>query len=216
MAKQDKKMKLVQDMVIKLLRDTKREGIEELIAYLEKSDFFTAPASTRFHGSHPGGLAEHSLNVYNALIFHYENLKDSDYELPVIPEDSLIIVALMHDICKVNTYHETWKNEKVYHDKGTKSDPGGKFDWEVTPGYKRDPLLAMGHAGKSVFILQQFIKLSVIEAQAIFWHMGAYDISLYMTLNELSQAYEENPLAFLLNQADMTCTYIIENDRYKK
>lgn len=216
MAKQDKKMKLVQDMVIKLLRDTKREGIEELIAYLEKSDFFTAPASTRFHGSHPGGLAEHSLNVYNALIFHYENLKDSDYELPVIPEDSLIIVALMHDICKVNTYHETWKNEKVYHDKGTKSDPGGKFDWEVTPGYKRDPLLAMGHAGKSVFILQQFIKLSVVEAQAIFWHMGAYDISLYMTLNELSQAYEENPLAFLLNQADMTCTYIIENDRYKK
>lgn len=216
MAKQDKKMKLVQDMVIKLLRDTKREGIEELIAYLEKSDFFTAPASTRFHGSHPGGLAEHSLNVYNALIFHYENLKDSDYELPVIPEDSLIIVALMHDICKVNTYHETWKNEKVYHDKGTKSNPGGKFDWEVTPGYKRDPLLAMGHAGKSVFILQQFIKLSVVEAQAIFWHMGAYDISLYMTLNELSQAYEENPLAFLLNQADMTCTYIIENDRYKK
>ena len=168
MAKQDKKMKLVQDMVIKLLRDTKREGIEELIAYLEKSDFFTAPASTRFHGSHPGGLAEHSLNVYNALIFHYENLKDSDYELPVIPEDSLIIVALMHDICKVNTYHETWKNEKVYHDKGTKSDPGGKFDWEVTPGYKRDPLLAMGHAGKSVFILQQFIKLSVVELIQIF------------------------------------------------
>ncbi len=213
--KSDKKMKFAQDMIIKMLRETKRDGIEDLIAYMEKSDFFAAPASTRFHGDYPGGLAEHCVNVYNALVFHYENLKESDYNLPDIPEDSIVIVALLHDLCKVNTYHETWKNEKVYHDKGTKSDPGGKFDWKVTPGYKRDPLLAMGHAGKSIFIIQQFIKLSVTEAQAIYWHMGAYDLSLYNTLNELGQAYSENFLAFLLHQADMTCTYISENERYK-
>ena len=205
----------LKEMYLDLLRQTKREGIEDLIAYLENSDFFEAPASTIYHGSFPGGLVLHSLNVYNALQFHYGNLKASnEFSFPDIPEDSMIIVALCHDLCKVNTYHPTWRNKKVYSDRGSKQDAGGRFDWEVVQSYERKPLFAMGHGGKSVFILQQFIHVTPTEAAAIFWHMGPYDISAYTTLNELGQTYTDNLLAFLLYQADMTSTYIHENENY--
>lgn len=191
-------------LYIDMLRRTKREGIEDLIKYLEGSDFFEAPASTQYHGSYSGGLLEHSLNVYNCLVFEYENLKDAEFNLPEIPEDSLIIVALLHDLCKVNCYVESTRN--------VKNEKTGA--WEKVPYYKREPKLPMGHGGKSVFIAQQFIKLHVFEAQAIFWHMGAWDISPYMTLNELSQSYEMNLLALLLHQADMKATYLVENENY--
>lgn len=212
----EKRSQLVKKMITDLLKKVNRDGIEDLMEYLEKSDFYTAPASSRYHNAFVGGLAEHSLNVYNALIFHYENLKDSDYDLPKISEESLIVAGILHDLCKVNTYHPAFRNQKVYSENGSKSDAGGKFDWEVVESYERKPLFAMGHGGKSVFIIQQFMKLTPEEAQAIFWHMGAYDISLYMTLNELSQSWNENLLGFLLHQADMTCTYITENEIYQK
>lgn len=191
---------------INLLKSTKRQGINNLIKYLESSDFFTAPASSVYHGSYKGGLLEHSLNVYNCLMYEYENIKDSDFEIPTITEDSLIIVSLLHDICKVNCYVESTRN--------VKNEKTGQ--WEKVPIYKREPLFPMGHGGKSVFIAQQFIQLSPEEAQAIYWHMQAYDLSNYNTLNELSQANNENLLCFLLGQADMKATYIVENERYKK
>lgn len=191
---------------INLLKSTKRQGINNLIKYLESSDFFTAPASSVYHGSYVGGLLEHSLNVYNCLMYEYENIKDSDFEIPTIAEDSLIIVSLLHDICKVNCYVESTRN--------VKNEKTGQ--WEKVPIYKREPLFPMGHGGKSVFIAQQFIQLSPEEAQAIYWHMQAYDLSNYNTLNELSQANNDNLLCFLLGQADMKATYIVENKRYKK
>lgn len=197
-------MENFKELYIDMLRRTKREGIEDLIIYLEGSDFFTAPASTQYHGSYEGGLLEHSLNVYNCLVFEYENLKDAEFNLPELPEDSLIIVALLHDLCKVNCYVESTRN--------VKNEKTGQ--WEKVPFYKREPKLPMGHGAKSVFIAQQFIKLEVYEAQAIFWHMGAWDISPYMTLNELSQSYEMNLLALLLHQADMKATYLVENENY--
>ena len=197
-------MENFKELYIDMLRRTKREGIEDLIAYLEGSDFFEAPASTQYHGSYRGGLLEHSLNVYNCLVFEYENLKDAEFNLPEIPEDSLIIVALLHDLCKVNCYVESTRN--------VKNEKTGQ--WEKVPYYKREPKMPMGHGGKSVFIAQKFIELHTFEAQAIFWHMGAWDTSPYMTLNELSQSYEMNLLAFLLHQADMKATYIVENENY--
>ena len=189
---------------IKLLREVNRDGVEDLIQWLENSDFFISPASTQYHGSYPGGLLEHSLNVYNALSFQVESLKESGFNIPEIDRESLILVALLHDLCKVNTYHVGTRNVK--NEKGV---------WEQVEIYKREPLLPMGHAGKSLFIIQRFIQLSVGEALAIYWHMGAYDISQYSTWNELSQAYNEHLLAFLLNQADMMATYIMENPYYK-
>lgn len=196
----------MKEKYINLLKSTKRQGIKDLIDYLESSDFFTSPASIQYHGSYKGGLLEHSLNVYYTLLFEYENLKESDFNLPTIPEDSLIIAGLLHDICKANTYIETTRN--------VKNEETGQ--WEKVPFYKREPLFPMGHGGKSVFIAQQFIKLTPEEAQAIFWHMQAYDLSNYNTMNELSQANDENLLCLLLGQADMKTTYIIENKRYQK
>lgn len=195
----------MKNFYIKLLKSVDRPGIDALIDYLQNSDFFEAPASTIYHGSYAGGLLEHSLNVYNMLQWYVANLQDSDFELPKISEESIIVVALLHDLCKVNCYHESTRN--------VKNEQTGK--WEKVPCYKREPLLPMGHGGKSVFIIQQFIKLTPEEAQAIYWHMGAYDTSPYNTLNELGRSYEMNLLAFLLNQADMTATYIAENPNYK-
>lgn len=185
--------------IISILKRTGVDGIEDLISYLENSDFFIAPASTQYHGAYVGGLAQHCLNVLDALLSLYEFYKTT-YDIADISEKSMIIVALLHDVCKINCYKEDFRNVK--NEKGV---------WEKIPCYKKDPLLSMGHAGKSIFIIQKFISLSAEEAQAIFWHMGAYDISNYNTLNELGQSYTENTLAFLLNQADMTSTYIIEN-----
>lgn len=195
----------MKNFYIQLLKSVDRPGIDALIDYLQNSDFFEAPASTIYHGSYAGGLLEHSLNVYNMLQWYVANLQDSDFELPKISEESIIVVALLHDLCKVNCYHESTRN--------VKNEQTGK--WEKVPCYKREPLLPMGHGGKSVFIIQQFIKLTPEEAQAIYWHMGAYDTSPYSTLNELGKSYEMNLLAFLLNQADMMATYIAENPNYK-
>lgn len=189
-----------------LLLSTKIEGIENLIEYLEMSDFYYAPASTRFHGSWAGGLAAHALNVYNALLFEYSNLADADFNLPKISEESLIIVGICHDLCKIGLYHEGFR--------WTKEPPENQ--WVKIPTFERNPELPMGHGAKSVYILNKFISLSDMEAQAIFWHMGAYDLSNYMTMNDLSSAYESNLLAYLLNKADMTATYIMENESYKE
>lgn len=194
----------VEGTIIQLLKMTKRKGINELISYLTNSDFFTAPASTKYHGAYAGGLAEHSLNVYTTLTFLYDNLADSDFNLPEISEDSIILASLLHDLCKVNSYHESFR--------WTKDE---KNAWVQVPEFKREPLLPMGHGAKSLFIAQQFIQLTTEEALAIFWHMGAFDLSNYNTANEMSQAYNDNLLAFLLHQADMTCTYINENEKYQ-
>ena len=196
----------MKEQYITLLKSVNREGIDDLIKYLEKSDFFVAPASSMYHGSYPGGLLEHSLNVYNCLVYEYENLKDSDFNLPDIPADSITLAALLHDLCKVNCYVPGTRN--------VKNEKTGA--WEKVDIYKREPLFPMGHGGKSVFIAQQFIKLKPAEAQAIYWHMQAYDLSNYNTLNELSQANTDNLLCFLLGQADMKATYIAENPRYQK
>jgi len=200
MEKQD-----TQEYIINLLKNTKREGIEGIIHYLEVSDFFTAPASTRYHGCWKGGLAEHSANVYDAIRFLYLNLKESDdLILPDITEESLIIVSILHDLCKINCYKLGTRN--------VKDEVTGQ--WSQVPDYKRNPKLPLGHGGKSIFLIQQFIKLTVDEALAIFWHMGAHDLSNYNTVNEMGQAYESSLLSFLLHQADMTATYIMENNNY--
>lgn len=195
----------MQKEFIKLLKTVKRDGVNELINYLENSDFFVSPASTMYHGNYPGGLLEHSLNVYNCINFLHENLKDSDFKLPELNNDSLVLVALLHDVCKANCYVESTRN--------VKNEQTGK--WEQVPFYKREPLFPMGHGGKSVFIIQQFIKLTPEEAQAIYWHMGGFDISNYNTVSELGESYKMNLLAFLLHQADMMATYITENENYQ-
>lgn len=187
-------------------KNIKRDGVEDLLAWLEsETDFYTSPASTRYHGSYEGGLLDHSLNVYEQLLIELDVNIGQGWEEIYSPE-SVAIVALFHDLCKIGRYlvKEKWRKDD-------------KNEWESYIAYAYDDTkLEMGHGSQSNYYLQQFIKLEDIEAQAIFWHMGAYDISPYATLNALSKSWQENPLAFLLSRADMAATYIIENENFPK
>ena len=182
-----------------------RDGIENLMEWLEnETNFFVSPASTRYHGSYEGGLVELSLNVFNQLLFEMDSVVGKGWE-EIYPLESVAIVALFHDLCKVGQYRETEKWRK---------DAGGQ--WESYLAYEYDPeQLTMGHGAKSNFLLQRFIQLTPLEAQAIFWHMGAYDISPYANLNGCGAAFETNALAFLIHRADMAATYVIENENFE-
>lgn len=181
-----------------------RDGIENLMEWLEhETDFFTAPASTRYHGSYEGGLVEHSLNVYDRLVWEMENTVGAGWQEIYSPE-SIAIIALFHDLCKIDRYVITEKWRK---------DENG--DWEAYEAYEYNKEKAeMGHGAQSVFYLQKFIQLTEFEAQAIFWHMGAYDISPYATLAACSETFKWNPLAFLTHRADMAATYVTENEAF--
>lgn len=181
-----------------------RDGIENLMEWLEhETDFFTAPASTRYHGSYEGGLVEHSLNVYDRLVWEMENTVGAGWQELYSPE-TVAIVALFHDLCKIDRYVLTEKWRK---------DENG--DWEAYEAYEYNKEKAeMGHGAQSVFYLQKFIQLTEFEAQAIFWHMGAYDISPYATLGACSETFKWNPLSFLTHRADMAATYVTENEAF--
>lgn len=190
----------LRDFICEKLRSTKREGIEHLINYLDENDYFTAPASTRYHGAYEGGLAEHSVNVLDCMLSVDKMLYDV-YGMPKDDENSIILVALLHDLCKINCYKVEQKWRKDANNK-----------WESYDAYVRTPDLAMGHGGKSVYLAMKNIELSEREAQAIFWHMGPYDKSEYMTSNEMGEAFTKNSLAYKLNTADMMATYVLENE----
>ena len=181
-----------------------RDGIENLMEWLEhETDFFTAPASTRYHGSYEGGLVEHSLNVYDRLVWEMENTVGAGWQEIYSPE-SIAIIALFHDLCKIDRYVITEKWRK---------DENG--DWEAYEAYEYNKEKAeMGHGAQSVFYLQKFIQLTEFEAQAIFWHMGAYDLSPYASLAACSETFKWNPLAFLTHRADMAATYVTENEAF--
>ena len=189
---------------IELLRSTKREGIENLIKWLEKSDFFTAPSSTIYHNDFPGGLCAHSLNVYRAAKDFYET-----YKKLVLPgkdmsfgEDSIIIASLLHDLCKTNFYVPT--------EKWCKDDNGA---WVKYMTYTMDEKLPLGHGPKSVFIAQSFIKLSGPEICAIAWHMGMSDIGAWISNYQkpsMQQSFENVPLSVLIMQADFFASYCME------
>ena len=178
---------------LKLLRETKREWIESLISFLENSDFFTAPASTRFHGSREKGLLEHSLKVYEILKHKVSN---SFIDLN-INDDTIIIIALLHDICKTNYYSVDYRNAK--NELGV---------WEKVPYYKIDDTIPYGHGEKSVMMISEFIKLTNEEKYAIRWHMGYTEPKeLYTTIG---LAYTKYPLALLTHEADLEATYFFD------
>lgn len=184
----------------KILRlNVKREGVEELIEYLNGSDFFEAPASTIYHGSYAGGLCEHSLNVYHQLVEEAKFTFGSNYEESISLE-SITIAALLHDLCKVNSYEPYLRN--------VKNEDTGK--WEQVEAYRKNVKFPLGHGEKSMFIAMNYIQLKPQEALALRWHMGAFDTGAYNSVNELSKAFENSKLAFLLHVADMKATYIIE------
>lgn len=181
-------------------KNIKREGSDKLLEYLlsTNSDFFEAPASTRFHGSYEGGLVEHSLNVYDCLV-HYldrDRVKD-DYQL-TFTDESIAIVALLHDLCKVNCYVKGTRNVKK------------NGQWIQVPTYDYNDQLPYGHGEKSVYMISGYMRLTREEAFAIRYHMG---FAGNEDARNVGSAFEMFPLAFALSTADMEATYFVEGKK---
>lgn len=184
---------------IKLYNDyIKREGADKLLEWLEKSDFFTAPASTRFHLAEEGGLCIHSLHVFDRLAMLYEmefgDVKDGD---PIM--ESIAISSLLHDLCKVNFYGVSTRNAK--------NEETGK--WEKVPFYTVEEKLKYGgHGSKSVFLIERFMRLKIDEAIAINCHMGSWDIA--SGDYSIGNAFSSCKLALLTHMADELASFIDE------
>lgn len=182
-----------------------RNGVENLLTYLEESGFYTEPASTRYHGSYAGGLLDHSLNVYYSLIEEMKFIFGNDWQKRYSLE-SVTIVSLLHDLCKIGRYKKGTKN--------VKDEETGYWEQVEIYQYNND-YFSMGHAPLSLHRITKFMVLTDEEAQAIYWHMGAFDISQYSDTHQMCEAFKRNTLAFALHRADMIATYICENEHFE-
>lgn len=170
-----------------------RKGADRLLSWMEKSDFFTAPASTRYHLACEGGLMQHSYHVCRRLM----TLVDREYPgASPWSSETLAVCGLLHDLCKVGYYRQEMRNVKV------------NGNWEQQPFYTVDEQFPYGHGEKSVFIAERFVRLTSEEAIAIRYHMGGFDAK--PGDYSLSRAFERYPLALLLHMADMMATYLDE------
>ena len=176
-----------------------RDGADKLLDWLERSDFFTAPASTRHHSCQPGGLCMHSVHVYRRFIKILQAEYGDNWQEKVSAE-SAAIIALLHDVCKVGYYVKDTKNVK---------DENGV--WQQVPYFRVEDSLPYGHGEKSVYIISSFIKLSREEAMAINWHMGAFD-ERAKSGHILTQVFRNYPTAFLFHLADFSSTYLDEKN----
>lgn len=177
----------------------KRDGADKMLDYLLKSDFFQAPASTRFHLSCEGGLCIHSINVYNCLSDYMKRPRVKEVYGLDYSEESIAIVSLLHDVCKINCYVQSFRNVKDEH--GV---------WQRVPCYEFSDKLPYGHGEKSVYIINGYMRLSREEAFAIRYHMG---FSGTDDVRNVGTAYEMFPLAPALSFADMEATYYVENEK---
>lgn len=178
---------------IELCNATQRQGMDNLLAWLESSDFYTAPASSspKRHGAYPGGLLEHSLNVYDELV-----KLNTLYPDDKIKPENLVITALLHDLCKVNFYKPEKRNRK-----------NAQGAWEQYDAYTIDEKFCYGgHGSKSVFLASKFIELTLDEAVAINCHMGSWEGN-----NNVGNAYEKCTLAWLVHVADEAATFVVES-----
>ena len=189
----------------------KRPGVDKLMDYIRKSDFYTAPASTKFHLSCESGLLQHSLNVLDALrgLLDENQVNEDGTEMwfyivaghPVIQisDESLIIIALLHDICKTYFYSTSTRN--------VKNEKTGK--WEKVPFYTVNDLMPLGHGPKSAMLVKNYIKLTLEEMYAIWWHMGFTDQNTD-TLS-LTAAIQKYPIIWALHTADMMASSFMED-----
>lgn len=175
-----------------------RPGADKLLDYIDSpaSDFFTAPASARFHGAYNGGLVEHSINVYECLTDYLSRDRVKEIYNFEASDESIAIVSLLHDLCKINCYKPGFRNVK---------DESGT--WIKVPTFEYDDKMPYGHGEKSVYIINGFMRLSREEAFAIRYHMG---FSGSEDARNVGNAFEMYPLAFALSTADMEATYFLE------
>lgn len=184
-------------------KNIKREGADKLLEYLLASDFFTAPASARYHNSFEGGLCDHSLNVYDCLVSYLDTTRVKETFGFSYSDESIAIVALLHDLCKIAVYKKGFRNVK-----------DEKGQWQRVDTFEYDDQLPYGHGEKSVYIISGYMRLTREEAFAIRYHMG-YSSEREDPRN-VSAAFEMFPLAFALSTADSEATYFIEGKNSKK
>jgi len=184
-----------------------RDGLEELLTYLEKTDFYVAPSSTNYHLNEAGGLCLHCLHVFRTAMSLYEHVARPAMESGEGPfegkveAESIAISTLFHDLCKVKQYHRTekWKKNEA-----------GR--WESYPGYEVQDDFPMGHGEKSCFIISWYMKLTKDELLAIRWHMGMFDLAPMGTSQSYSYraAMEQSPLVALVHSADFLSSNLLE------
>jgi hypothetical protein len=170
-----------------------RHNSEKLLEWLGTTDFFTAPASTKFHCACECGLVQHSVNVYKVLREKYFEEGDS--------EESFALCGLLHDVCKAQFYKVSTRN--------VKNDETGQ--WEKKPFYAVEDAFPYGHGEKSVYLIERFVRLKPAEAVAIRWHMGGFDEAVKGGSFAISAAYDKYPLAVKLHLADLEATYLREH-----
>ncbi len=171
----------------------KREGAAQLLEWMQKTDFFTAPASSRFHCACEQGLVMHSISVYKTMMEkHFDPSKGND--------ESFAVCALLHDLCKAQFYKVSTRN--------VKNEETGQ--WEKKPYYAVEDQFPYGHGEKSVYLIERFMRLKTSEAVAIRWHMGGFDDAAKSGGFSISAAYEKYPLAVKLHLADLESTYLRE------
>ena len=175
-----------------------RDGADSLLEYLSNSDFFTAPASARFHRAEQGGVCQHSINVYKRLLSLVRQEYGDNYQ-SVVSDESIAICGLLHDVCKVNYYVTEYRNVKE------------GYDWVKKPFYKVEERFPYGHGEKSVFIITQYMKLTAEEAMAINWHMGGFDERVKGGSYALSEALAKYKLTLLIHIADLQASYLDED-----
>ena len=172
-----------------------REGADRLLEWLQTTDFFTAPASTRYHCACPQGLVMHSINVFEVMVEkHFDPACDN--------MESFALCALLHDICKAQFYKVSTRN--------VKNDQTGQ--WEKVPFYQIEDAFPYGHGDKSVFLIERFVRLKPAEATAIRWHMGGFDDAARGGNFSISVAFDKYPIAVKLHLADLEATYLREKD----
>ncbi len=172
-----------------------REGADRLLEWLQTTDFFTAPASTRYHCACPSGLVMHSVNVYEVMVEkHFDPETDS--------MESFALCALLHDVCKAQFYKISTRN--------VKNEKTGQ--WEKVPYYTIEDAFPYGHGEKSVYLIERFVRLKPAEATAIRWHMGGFDDAAKGGNFSISVAYDKYPIAVKLHLADLEATYLREKE----
>ena len=175
-----------------LLRQTKRDGIEDLLAYMDKAGFYTSPASTKYHGASEGALAVHSLNVFNAAMdiataLCGENWVDNN-------ANSIVISALLHDLGKAGQYNKPLYVENIL-----------KTGRSAAQPYKtNDELMTLDHEIVSVIEASRYIELTEEEQRAIAWHNGLYGLFKYEIQGK------ETPLYMIIHFADMWASRVLE------
>lgn len=174
-----------------------RDGSKELLQWIESSDFFTAPASTKFHSAVEGGLCDHSIKAYERLVKNLEMEYGKNWP-EKYSRETVAICGLLHDVCKVNIYKVDYKNVKV------------DGEWVKQPYYVLEDNLPYGHGEKSVYIISGFMRLTREEAMTINWHMGGFDMRVKGGSYSISDAFYRFPLACIFHMADMQATYLDE------